>query len=145
MATSPFLEPNGWTIDSWTTDEQAVAEGIPDNGFQTQSILLIGLVTDNFYSLQWLDQNGQSCSVAGLQSDPPNLIATTLEGEPLIAHFGLKGVLCRVTLTLDLTDPESKTLTGIISVVGSGSPDVGSGTFTATANGGPGTLVYTGD
>jgi hypothetical protein len=137
MVTSPFLEPNGWIIDTWTIDEQVVDEGIPDKGFQPHSILLIGLVTENFYSLQWLDQNGQSCSVAGLQSDPPNLLATMLEGEALITHFGLKSVLCKVMLILDSTDPERKKLTGFISAAGSGVPETGSGTFTATAN--PGT------
>lgn len=131
---SPFLEPNGWIIQNWTVDAQAVAKGIPETGFQLQSILLIGLVTNNFYSLQWLDQNGQSCSVSGLQPDPGNVLE--LEGDACIVHFGLSEVLCIVTLTLDSTDPETKTLTGTISAAGSGFPESGGGTFTATANGG---------
>lgn len=139
MPSSPFV--GAWTIDSWTPDDMAVAEGIPRNGFQVSGPLDISLTSilgaDTFL-LQWQNQDGQPCSVTGLEPDP--LLPTKLLGRNLPVDFAGTEVRCDLTLTLTkTTDP--KELSGVISVPetpvsGKLGPDTGSGTFTATANGG---------
>lgn len=136
MPTSPFLEPAGWNINLWEPSSELVAEGIPTNGFLAQSTMLIGFDSSSgSFSLQWLDQDEAPCSVSGLQPSPPNdPDASTLLGENLPVRFGDDTRICNLLLSLSMTDP--KTLACQIAVSGSGFPETGTGTFTATANGG---------
>jgi hypothetical protein len=146
MAASPFLDSKGWTITSWQTVGEPVLDGIPDNSFQPQSTMLIGLDSSNpdSYGLRWFNQNGELCSMSGLQLQPGG---STLTGDDLPVRFGRKVVSCFLILTLN----ETRELTGDISmddlsqrkerrkgilgpVLG---PDTGGGTFAATANAGP--------
>ena len=144
MPTSPFVEFAGWKIGEWNPDLQdEVTEGIPVNCFQTQGTMLIGLEstpTSFSYTLQWLNQSGEPCSVSGLQPDPTNLEASLLAGENLTVHFGAREVVCDLELSLVLIESQ-KILSGSIKkaeppIQKKFGPETGSGTFTATANGG---------
>ena len=141
MPPSPFLEPNGWEIKSWTPGPQ-VPQGIPGNAFSQGDLLNITEPEPTVFSLQWTGQNEQTSSVSGLNS---NEAQTELQGTNLSVSFAGRQapVTCNLTVTLTSTDP-NKTLSGTISLPPSlegksiagedVGPDVGSGTFTAEAN-----------
>ncbi|HSK78136.1 MAG TPA: hypothetical protein VLQ45_16910 [Thermoanaerobaculia bacterium] len=147
---SPFLVPDGWTIDHWAPDTVPLPEGIPSDGVKQGGPLAITIETvldAPSFSLGWLNQRGESCSVEGLEPDGTQ---RKLKGKNLTVFFGKKDtgeddiVQCDVTVTLTLdsmglvcriTLPELPMPGKVIVFDG---PDVGSGTFTATANGGPG-------
>ena len=137
-----------WIINEWRPDtDHVVPQGIPENGFLVNGPLKIMrelTLTSDFYRLEWLNQSSQPCSASGLQfagQDPAILSSVT--GPGILASFGGREFDCTLTLTLHPDD--SSKLTGTIFLVGQiitdpTGPDVGSGTFTATANGGPGTV-----
>ena len=136
----PFV--GKWKISSWEPDtNDIVPQGIPENGFLVNGPLDIMrdlTLTSDSYNLEWLNENSQPCSASGLQlagEDPPML--SSLNGSGIIASFAGNEIDCNLTLGLDPND--SSKLTGVISLVGPvpegrTTPDVGSGTFTATAN-----------
>jgi hypothetical protein len=135
---SPFLMINGWTIDSWTPDEEAqLPEGIPTNGVKVDSPLDItpDPSDSSLFDMSWRNQLDQVCSVSGLHSDQEQ---TMLQGQNRAVTFGDKRVQCDLTVALTeepghlrcrIDLPEFR-LRGIES----GVPDTGGGTFTATAN-----------
>lgn len=142
---SPFLVPDGWKIDCWAPDHIVLPEGIPTDGVQVGGPLEITLETvfgAPFFRLDWRNQRGEGSFVSGLES---NETQTELHGKNLTVFFGTHDpVQCDLIVTLHPTTEPKKRLTCTIRLaemeVGHqmrDSPDVGSGTFTATANGGP--------
>ena len=123
---NPFKQDNGWLITSWVLGGPQI-DAIPDNAFQLQAPLTIQIVPDDsgLYAVTWLNQDNDWCSASGLKFDANTL---TLNGRTLVNFGGQSPPLfCFLTLTM--------TVSGFISVDDqSGSPEVGSGTFTATAN-----------
>lgn len=135
---SPFV--GEWIIETWKADESIVAGGIPRDAFQGNSLLTITQPDSgvNSFSLQWFDQSQASVSASDLHSDP-SFPSPALVGENVRVSFPTGDVRCDITLQLRDQD---QNLDGRISVASSGGnadkegPETGSGTFTATANGG---------
>ncbi|HEY0513035.1 MAG TPA: hypothetical protein VGH73_14085 [Thermoanaerobaculia bacterium] len=144
---NPFIKPYGWTINNWTPVGPTILFGIPDNCMQQWGPMLIGIEpptsppTMDLYSLRWLNQNGEICSAWKLEFDTAG--GLSLNGNGVTVNFG--GLERRCFLTLTLTD--ANTLSGTISIDLSSEPlgpEVGSGTFGATANAGPPILEQAG-
>lgn len=134
---SPFLVPEGWTIDCWDPRPENRDTGLPLDGFQKKSTMFIGIEpSSGSFSLQWLNQLQEVGSMSGLEPDPLiDPAAFQLAGQNLDVSFG-GGVhiACDVKLRLSSMDP--KTLCGSIHVADGGLPTTPAGTFTATANAG---------
>lgn len=136
MPSSPFV--GLWTINNWSPDSEIVAHGIPRDGFQVPGLLEISLEPASIpesFRLHWLTQSGQFSFVSNLQP-APQFPVPTLIGENLPVSFGTSTVACDLVLSLS-----DQILNGSIGVAGSTAsgrraPDTGSGTFTASANGG---------
>jgi hypothetical protein len=133
MPSSSFV--GGWTITNWNPDSNHVQNGIPPNGFRQDGPLDIApepISSSDTFRLDWLNDNGDPCSVSGLHP-APEFPMPTLHGEDLLVSFGTTNVSCNLTLALI-----DGALSGSISVAGSArekdGPDTGSGTFTAEAN-----------
>ncbi len=129
----PFV--GEWKIRTWQPDDRIVQEGIPDNGFLVNGILTITQPDPsvNSFSLRWPSQNEETSFVSDLQRLPQGPDSPPrLQGTDLSVNFSGRKVPCDLTLTLE------SELIGSISFAESfgGAPDTGSGTFTATANGG---------
>lgn len=135
----PFV--GEWTINSWMPDPKIVLEGIPMDAFQVGGSLDISpdpAASSDTFRLEWHDQNGDSRFASGLHP-ALDLEQSKLTGQNRPVNFGAGEVECTFILTLiRTTDP--KELKCVINVAdpvhGSLTPDTGSGTFTATANGG---------
>ncbi len=139
---SPFIVSDGWKIDHWTPDADVLPDGIPSDGFQQGGPLDITfemILGAGSFSLEWLNQRGQRCSVSGLQSNEEQ---TELQGRNLSAQFGDRSVPCDVTVTLtQATHPKKLRCTITLPRIPTkgvevDGPDTGGGTFTATANAG---------
>jgi hypothetical protein len=129
-----------WKVIDWRPDtEDIVPEGIPGDGFMVSGPLNIMrelTLTSDFYRVEWLTLNSHPCSASGLQltgENPPTISSANVLG--IVVNFGERELFCNLTLALDPTDPSK--VNGTISlagVIGTDTPDTGSGTFTATAS-----------
>ena len=141
----------GWKITDWEPDQQLEPEGIPFNGVRANDspldIAQEPTESSETVRLDWLNDNGDPCSVSGLHFDP---IEQALVGKNLLVSFGTIEVACDFSVTLnEAVDP--KQLTGVISRSGGQiddlggilvfGPDTGSGTFTAQASSGNNTFA----
>ena len=132
-----FEQANGWLITSWTPDASPSGlEGIPTNAFQVQMPLTVLPMPDDsgLCAVIWQDKGDEWCSASGLAFDAETL---TLQGNTLVNFGGQSTAFCLLQLTL-ITTSTPMTINGFISVIIQGdAPEVGSGTFTATANPNP--------
>lgn len=139
---SPFLLPEGWTIDHWAPDPVPLPKGIPSDGVQQGGPLEITAETVlgvPSFRLDWLNQRGEGCFVAGLEPDETE---RKLQGKNLPVFFGPHDpVQCDLTVTLTADSMALVCRINLPELQSRGievdEPDTGSGTFTATAN--PGT------
>ncbi|HEY0554295.1 MAG TPA: hypothetical protein VGG20_08505 [Thermoanaerobaculia bacterium] len=139
---SPFVVADGWKITDWVPGPAVEGAGIPADGFKVPGPLVISPESasspDNF-RLEWLNEREEPCAVSGVRPalEAPELLLT---GQNLFVSFGSLQVVSNVDVVLDpSTNP--KTLTLALSLPepqsadeGRFSPNVGSGTVTATAN-----------
>jgi hypothetical protein len=142
---SPFL--GEWTINSWTPDDDQVSNGIPTDGVEVGGTLSITPdPRDNaLFRLQWPTQSGANADVSGL---PLDVALTLLTKNDVSVRFGDTSVPCDVNVSLlPKADPgDSQQLQCNLNKAGMSlktqgpadptAPETGSGTFTATANGG---------
>jgi hypothetical protein len=134
---SPFIVPDGWTITFWEPDAGDSQEGIPRDGVKKDGPLSISQPdpSENSFSMQWLNQRDEPCSVSGLQSDQEQ---TMLQGQNLTVSFGGKPVQCDLTVALTADPDKLRCRLNLpewrLRKNEAGGPDTGGGTFTATAN-----------
>jgi len=135
-----FLGP--WKITNWDKGSE-VPDGIPGNGFKEQGPLNITQPDPNVNSidLHWENDNGEDCSVSGLEFDQGQnqLITPT---STLTVRFPGKDVPCHLTVSSGPGQAEiTLNIAAINTMRGSAQdgvmvlPDVGGGTVTAIANG----------
>jgi hypothetical protein len=129
-----------WKITSWSPDtEDIVPRSIPVDGFMLNGPLNIMrelTLAADFYRLEWLTKGSQLCFASGLQFSGQDVKElTSIDKLGIVASFAGRELYCELTLQLDPNNPSN--LNGTIRLAGNMgviAPEVGSGTFTATAH-----------
>ncbi len=123
----PFINIQGWTINTWTLDGTP-SDRLPGEDFWVGSSVSIGFIAPNLYAMSVLSPTySWLCQVSCLEMNPA--IEALYEYGP--ASFPAGYVVCYWSLEIE---PDGSLQGRIVLPNPPDTQDGGGGTFTATAN-----------